>query len=269
MYWINRLFNELDEKPACWESVSQINSRIGNMWKDVEWEEKLREANNGILVIRDVEHLTLETQSLLFEFLSTTKGGLYGLKEKVFTIRIVFTSTLPIEKLKKISLGENATLTPKFFDRISQMVSTLPSFAENKDSILSDFIATWKEMDFPLDKRPKEIESWLENHSQKFHGNFRDLQKIAINCRQYQLMDYDRHSIERQLHHDFFQSLYFPDQTQDSGTSFIVNTDEPYHNIDKNFKKFIKALAIKKYGKLNKAPDNKPFGMSYRTMEAW
>lgn len=270
MHWVNKLFDEIEEKPEYWKKIVQINSQICNTWDLDQWENKFIEANKGILVIRDVELLDTKSQAIVFEFLSTKKGGLYGLNEKLYEIRILFTSTIHLETLKEGFSGVGAILGSKFFDRISQLVLYFPSFHENTSSVLSDFVSVWTALDFPKGHVPKEIESWLEENGSKFFGNFRDLQKLAINWRQYQLMGYNGDRILKIIEIDFFKSLYFPDQSPDLGKTFFVDTSQDYYTvIEKDFRKFVKRLANKQFGKLINAPNKKPFGVPYRSMEGW
>ena len=270
MHWVNALYEKLDEKPDCWEKVVQINSQICNSWDLPQWEDKFIEANNGILAIRDVELLDSNSQAVLFEFLSTKKGGLYGLNEKKYKVRVLFTSSLHLETLKEGLSGTKSALLSKFFDRISQLVVYFPSFHEYQSSALSDFVSVWNELEFPKKDRPNEIENWLEQNKSNFFGNFRDLQKLAINWRQYQIMGYNGIEMQKVIEIEFFRSLYFPDQSPELGSSFFVDTSLDYYTqIEVGFRKFVKSLAIAKYGKLIKAPNKKPFGVPYRSMEGW
>ena len=217
-------------------------------------------------MIDEVEELSKQTQAILFEFLSTSNGK-YGWKEKKHQCRIVFVSSFEIKTLR----DNEEYLLHKFFDRISQLVVAFPSYAEKNISIWEDFVTTWKKMDFPQDKLPKdELEGWLQEHSHKFHGNFRDLDKLAINWCNYQLCGLKEKDILGRVSKDFFSLYHFPEHKSENKNAFYIKENMDFYNeIQPMFLKFIKSFAKSKYGKLSKAPDGKPLGVPYRTMERW
>ncbi len=234
---------------------------------DLFWETMFESANGKLLVIEEVEELSKATQALLFEFLSTT-NGLYGLKEKKFNCRIVFTSSLHIRSLR----DSQDFLLNKFFDRISQFVVKFPGYADKNISIWDDFVLTWAKMNFPKKDLPKRtLEEWLRTNSHRFHGNFRDLDKIAINWRNSQInFNKTETEILKDVENDFFELYHFPEHNSENVNAFYVDDKMDYYKeIKPLFEKFVKEVARRKYGKLSKAKDGKPLGVHYRTMERW
>ena len=264
-HWLNEI-SKHNRKQDCLADIISVNGWIAKDADEKFWEEKFTEANDKLLVIDEVEELSKQTQAILFEFLSTSNGK-YGWKEKKHQCRIVFTSTNEIKTLRD---NENVLLN-KFFDRISQLVVAFPSYSEKNISIWNDFVATWDKMIFPKDKIPKaELESWLKGHSHKFHGNFRDLDKLAINWRNYQLVGVKEEEILGMVSKDFFSFYHFPEHKSENQNAFYIKENMDFYNeIQPVFLKFVKEFAKAKYGKLSKAPDGKPLGVNYRTMERW
>ncbi len=264
-HWLNEIVKNL-KKNDCLTDLVTVNGFIATNTNEHFWEDKFLKAEGKLLVIDEVEGLSKLTQSILFEFLSTSDGK-FGWIEKKHTCRILFTSTYDVKTLR----DSEEYLLHKFFDRISQLVVTFPSFVSDGSSIWPDFRATWKKMEFPSKQVPVgEFEVWLKQNARKLHGNFRDLDKLAINWQNYQLLGLDETEIFSQVIDDFNKINHFPDHTSEIQNAFFVKEDiEDYSEVSREFKRFIRDLAKKKYGKLSKAPQQKPFGVHYRTMEGW
>lgn len=265
-HWINEISKGCGHLD-CLKEVITISGVLAKNTDAFFWERTFESANEKILVIEEVEELSKATQALLFEFLSTT-NGLYGLKEKRFKCRIVFTSSLHIRTLR----DSQDYLLNKFFDRISQFVVTFPGYGDKNLSIWDDFVLTWAKMNFPKKELPKRIlEDWLRANSHRFHGNFRDLDKIAINWRNSQI-NFKKTETEllKDVENDFFELYHFPEHNSENPNAFYVDENMDYYKeIKPLFEKFVKEIARKKYGKLSKAKNGKPLGVHYRTMERW
>lgn len=279
-YWLSEIIKYLSVESTKTEQKSDIEQvTINNKYNIITvnaliskntdkdyWEAVFKKADNGFLVIDDVEELSKETQAILFEYLSTTNGK-YGLEEKKYSCRIIFTSSLDIKSLR----DNQRYLLNKFYDRISQLVTRFPSFSEFNSNIWKDFKKTWDKMAFKENKVPNTLKIWMEGNSHKFHGNFRDLDKLAINWNNCKLIGMNDEDTFEKVTNDFFKLFHFPEHKSENEDAFPLNidTDDNYTEIMKNFKAHLKAFAKRKYGKLSKAKDGKPLGVSYRTMEAW
>lgn len=232
------------------------------------WDDKLKHAHEtgGILIIKDIEFLTKKSQTILFDALSTTDGR-YGIKEKCYKVRIVFTSSLSINQLR----DTEKYLYHYFFDRIAQLVVEIPNFNDYGTDILADFETTWLKYNFQGKKTAKpdfkELNLWLATNAHRFHGNFRDLDKICINWDNYRRMGKEDSEILNLVKSDFKKYYHFPEKSKHGTFKYDFNDELSYHELIKNFKKQLKDWSIDKFG--NKKDAAKKLGLSYRTMEGW
>jgi DNA-binding NtrC family response regulator len=264
-HWLEKIVEHDDSD--CLEKIITINAWITKDSDEIFWQKQFEKADNGLLVIDDIEELSKQSQAILFEFLST-KNGKYGWDKKEIQCRVVFTSTLNVKTLR----DSEQYLLHKFFDRISQFVVQFPSFDDNNKNIWNDFKATWEKMQFSTDKMPNDkFRTWLNENSHKFHGNFRDLDKLAINWHNYQQSDLEIDKVFEKVTKYFFELYHFPEKKSENDNVFYINQDLDYYKeIQPNFKNFVKSYAKKLYGtNLSKAPNGKPFGVPWRTMDRW
>lgn len=260
-HWINKIAEQYKSED-CLSKVVSINGLIAKDKMEEYWEEKLKEADNGLLVINEVEDLSKQAQSILFEMLSTSDGK-YGFKEKKYQCRLVFTSTYDIKTLR----DTEEHLLHYFFDRISQLVTIFPSFMDKDGNIWKDFLATWNKMNFPKNDIPKDLKTWIEINSMKFHGNFRDLDKLAINWRNYQLKGVKETDIQSKVTEDFHAIYHFPEHKSELSDAFYIDNSLNWDDNLKKFRRQYKQWIISQYGTLRKG--EKKAGISYRTMERW
>ncbi len=261
-FWLERI-QKKNIKISHSIDINYINSRL--IEPTVTAINKLlSDSNKKYLVIEDVERLSPLVQELFFEALSTGNGK-YGIGIKKYECRVVFTSSFEIKYLR----DTEEYLIHKFFDRISQLVVELPSFTDAHRSVWKDFVATWDKMEF--EKRneiPGEsLQDWIEKTSYLFHGNFRDLDKIAINWHQWRLAGLSENDIHKRVISDFEQYFHFPEHSSDLSNAYYIEEGKTFSELQKDFKMKVKAWAKLKYGTLRKA--EKPLGTSYRTIERW
>lgn len=262
-HWIDKIVE--DSKLNGGDCVNKIVSINGLIAKDEDkdyWEEKFKDASQGVLVINDVEYLNKKTQAILFDILSTNNGK-YGYLDKVYECRVVFTSTYNIKTLR----DTEEYLLHYFFDRISQLVTKFPSFSEMNGNIWRDFEATWNKMCFPKKDIPKYCKTWIEGNSSKFYGNFRDLDKIAINLKNYQSMGIQETDILSKVAKDFLELYHFPEHKSELVDTFHLDANLNWEDNLKKFKRQYKEWIKINYGSLRKG--EKEAGISYRTMERW
>jgi len=242
------------------------------------WEGVLKESDKKYLVIKDVEQLSKINQELLFDAMSTTNGQ-YGLK-KDYIVRILFTTTFSIKKIR----DDRRYLNARFFDRISQFVVEFPNFDKTQRYIYDDFIATWDKM-FKIDNvliaeypKLKELIEWLNSNAFRMYGNFRDLDKIAINWHFHQLnfieenkdpySDESEKSIFKFLKNELDKYLHNPSQKISEDNIFIFDEDLDYEKTINNFRLKLKKWAMA----LNNNDKHKTanmLGVSHRTLERW
>ncbi|MGB0522615.1 MAG: ATP-binding protein [Flammeovirgaceae bacterium] len=263
-YWLKTL-QQLHRQKDCLEDCIIINAAIAKHMQQEYWEEQFKKANGKLLVIEDVENLSRETQETLFEGLSTGEGGKYGFDQKVYDIRVAFTSSKSITALRDYDILSN-----RFFDRISQFIVTFPECLTTKDGIWEDFKKSWAKMSFQEENKiPDRLKNWLEGNTHRFNGNFRDLDKIAINWHNYRLIGKAENEILRLLIKDFDTNLHYPAQDNESAEVFMINKEEGFAGNLQLFKSHYKAWLNKQYGSYKNKAAIKKAGRSSRTMESW
>ncbi len=266
-HWINELFNnqKMDNKEYCKNFISISPGMVYNSTADY-WESKFKEAHMGTLVVEDVDTLSKFNQDLLFVGLSTGLGAKYGFKDKKYQFRIIFTSTKDIKTLR----DSEELLHHKFFDRISQLVVKFPSYIDDNSNIIVDFKACWEKMQFdqPIPKALNDhICNWLKRNSNKIHGHFRDLDKLAINCHQLLLMKLPESEIFNTLIKEFNDHFHYTEHSSEPYDHFYINPDSSWPENLSQFKQHYREWLKFKYGSLKKIPGI--IDVSRRTVEGW
>lgn len=263
-YWIEKLSEDVVEYK------NKITFKNCGLVEDTQkyWEDLLEKNHKHFLVLEEVEKLPSKSQDILFNALST-KDGKYGCEEKKYEIRIIFTSTFPIKKIR----DDRRYLSAKFFDRISQFVVAFPNFDATQSTIYEDFKATWDKMlsDTKFKKKcPKtpDFKSWLNTIAYKMHGNFRDLDKIVINWNLHQINKIPDEEILDILKNDFDVLLHNPSQNIYDDNTYVFDKDLDYGSLLDNFRSKLKkwALALNNDDKRKAANQLK---ISHRTLERW
>lgn len=265
-HWLNQLQITHKSTSKNLDNISFINAIKSNHFTNTEWENIFKKSNNGLLVINDIEELNKKGQATLFEGISTGEGGKFGFNKKKYDLRIAFTSTKSISTLR-----DNETyLTHKFFDRICQLAVKLPFYVGADKSIWRDFKKTWKKMCFKEhNKLPgNELKEWLENGNNILHGNFRDLDKLAINWHNYRLqINTKEENILNLVKSDFNEFYRFPEHNDNLKRKFEISEDITWQDNLDNFKEAYTRFIKEKDGSLKQGA--KRAGVSYRTMERW
>lgn len=241
---------------------------------DLNYDSIISAFDSEIIVIKNIEELSLDNQNTLFKALST-KDGKIGFGEDKGLKRIIFTSALDIESLKN-----NNSISHRFLDRISQLVVKIPSFKEFSTSIKEDFKSVWVKMDFKeFEKFPEdgEFQFWLKENCGTFAGNFRDLDKIAILWHQYRIIEYQNNKqkfksdiearIFRKVREDFERFTHFPTQKTNNSNTFEFVRGETWEKIERDFKSQFKAWVKKEYSSIKEA--TKELNMPLRKMDKW
>jgi DNA-binding NtrC family response regulator len=264
-HWIKEAINEATEfKSKSFFVYGGLCDEQTLFWKDI-----FNKADNSYLIIEEIEKITGRSQDVLFDALSTTNGK-YGFGEKDKTIRLIFTSTFPISKLR----DDRRYLSAKFFDRISQFVVEFPGFDSTQTFVYQDFKATWDKMfeknDTYKGKCPKsdDLIAWLEGEAHKMHGNFRDLDKIVINWNLYQQEGKTDSEILQIVKNEFRVLLHNPSQKVYEDNTFVFDEDSNYGDMLNDFRAKLKkwAMAANNNNLLSAA---KMLKISHRTLERW
>ncbi|MDD2386096.1 MAG: sigma 54-interacting transcriptional regulator [Bacteroidales bacterium] len=271
-HWVKHLCNEAIEFSG------KLIIEYGGLAEETYeyWDGLVKKADKHFLLIKEVEKLSIKSQELLFKALST-ENGLYGFEEKNLTIRLIFTTCFPIEKIR----DDRRYLTSKFFDRISQFVVEFPNFDQTQVNISEDFIATWEKMfgqeiNPYKDKCPKghHFIKWLEGEAYRMSGNFRDLDKIVINWNLHQIVSngnengYSKEEILKIVKEDFKRFLHNPNQKIYEDNTFVFEESLNYGEIMDSFRINLKKWVLA-YNNNDKIKAANMLGISYRTMERW
>jgi transcriptional regulator with AAA-type ATPase domain len=140
----------------------------------------LESAENGILFLDEIHHLSKAVQAKLMKALQTDELNRLSIRKlgdtketKVKDVRLIFATNKSVEKLREC-------LLPDFYDRIVQHVIKIPPLRETKEDRREDWKNVWKGLKLKGRDVPEEEEliGWI--NSLELYGNFRDLQKIAI-----------------------------------------------------------------------------------------
>lgn len=143
------------------------------------------EANNNILFLDEIHHLSKRVQAKLLTALQTDSEGKYCYRvmgkteDNSSKFQLLCASNRSIPELKKL-------LDEDFFDRISQRIIEIPNM-RNSQTIEESFESVWKHMKFhktePSGKEKEELLKWLKTIS--FPGNYRTLEQITISVSDY------------------------------------------------------------------------------------
>ncbi len=242
----------------------------------------IEEANNGILFLDEIHTLPKNVQFKLMRAFATDE-------QNRMTIRRIGDSKERKIKLKALILATNRTidelkqvLLPDFFDRIAQLIIELPPLRETPEEIIPGFKEIWKGLKFetayPFDDYPgkdKRLLNWIK--SLPLYGNYRDLQRIAINYKAY--LEFDKKTISLLPEKSAFEF------TKNQFEKYMLNSEthqqpNPYFDENKTpnqalalFKKDYVAWAKKRFGTLKNAVRHfnqlKENNITYRTLQNW
>jgi len=152
------------------------------------------EANNKVLFLDEIHHLDKATQSMLLTALQTDNEGFFRFSALGTTnIQTTKFQLIVASNIKQESL--EAHILPDLLDRISQRVLKFDAL-KSGTTIKKEFNSVWMFMKISEDAvnpllsgvktYDSRFEKWLTKTSHTFEGNYRDLQKIAILCADYQ-----------------------------------------------------------------------------------
>jgi transcriptional regulator with PAS, ATPase and Fis domain len=144
------------------------------------------EAQDNVLFLDEIHHLSRKVQAKLLTSLQTDKNGCYSYRRfgatenELSKFQLICATNISLDKLREI-------LLPDFFDRISQRVSMIPNLKE-VGNLDKEFKIVWEELFFTNNKvipdnSMKDLVSWI--NSIELPGNYRTLQEIAISVHDY------------------------------------------------------------------------------------
>ena len=148
----------------------------------------IEQANGGILFLDEVHTLPKDIQFKLMRAFATDE-------ENRMTIRRLGSTKEKKVSLKALILATNKTidelrelLLPDFYDRIVQLVIELPPLRQTRREIIPAFKVIWQQLNFDslgfeFPSYDKALLNWIK--SLPLFGNYRDLQRIAMNYKAY------------------------------------------------------------------------------------
>lgn len=144
------------------------------------------QAKGGILFLDEVHLLSKMVQGKLMRALQTNEKNEFSIRrvnstsEEKIQCTLICATNKTIEELREC-------LLPDLYDRISQLVIEFPPLRDTPEDRMDDWKGVWSQLQFDQlgHECPQRLDmrQWLT--ALPLHGNFRDLQKIAIYYKAY------------------------------------------------------------------------------------
>ncbi len=278
---IEHAFKEISQNAGLDRCLTQLefwpSSKVPESTEDLD--ELFRTHQNQTLIIEDVEQLTRAQQDLLFAALSTSDGT-FGIQEK-FNLRIAFTSSKDPDALRE---DENL-LVGQFWDRISQLVVSIPSYKDEPENVEKDFHATWRKMRFELTPgyehfapipQNESLRNFLKVNAEKFEGGFRDLDKLACMYFNYRILKYatgkrilddTEKEIVLEIKADFFHKSQLQSHSENDFSVFQIKPGFTMDDLIGQFKIQVRNWGKREYGTYSNA--EKKLRLGQGTMKNW
>lgn len=217
----------------------------------------IEEAENGILFLDEIHHLSKLVQAKLMKALQTDENNKMSIrrmgeiKENKIECRMIFATNKSIMDLRK-------ALLPDFYDRIVQHVIHIPPLRETPEDRLDDWKTVWENLKFkgayqiPDDSK---LNNWLK--TLPLSGNFRDLQKIAMYYNAFNQFDDETLTLIKQKsafeysRHEFTE--YHTVISQSSNEEFNFRIDKTTKEMQADYLFELQKWAVDKFKSRKKA----------------
>ncbi len=229
----------------------------------------IEEAENGVLFLDEIHHLSKYVQAKLMKALQTDKHNrltirkLGGIKEiKVKDVRLIFATNKSVAELREC-------LLPDFYDRIIQHVISIPPLRETIEDREADWENIWEQLKFgKKEDAPKEpkLMKWLKELP--LYGNYRDLQKIAMYYNafnQFEFKDILREKTALEYAKTEFEKYHSPTR-QNKSIGFNVSPEKTADEMLADFQFQLQEWATKKWSRKEAA---KQLKVSEKTLNNW
>jgi len=260
---------------------SELFGHVKGAFTDAKNEKQgfFEKAQNGILFLDEIHHLSKLIQAKLMKAIQTDKENRFTITKHGSTEEIkvkttlIFASNNSIEQLRE-------KLLPDFYDRITQLVIEMPPLREAKKDLPEALKGTWKHMRFnefydyneTIGKNSKLL-NWLQ--TLEFRGNYRDLQKITIYYNIF--LDFDdkiKKLLKEKTAFEFTKNQFekyisFNEKTE---SERYFDKDKTLKQIQNNFHKDLANWMIKTHGSAAKAEKyykEKDDKITDRTIYSW
>lgn len=238
-----------------------------------------QEANGGVLFLDEVHLLSKRVQGKMMKALQTDRDNFFKIRrlgaknEERVKCTVVLASNKTVKELRETYLYED------FFDRISQQVIELPPLRDTPEDRRTDWERIWEQMRFHETAGPAPCEDdflrWLR--SQPLHGNFRDLQKIALYRFNYMKMDENLKGILRETQNvkngiEYAKQEFERLQSKQSQAAYF-STEKSIQDIEADFHRDLSEWLQGQFGSIPKASQyfKEKFGKTIqtRTLYKW
>jgi transcriptional regulator with AAA-type ATPase domain len=231
----------------------------------------LEEADEGVLFLDEIHHLSKLVQAKLMKAFQTDKNNKMSIrrmgsnKELKVECRLIFATNKNVAELRN-------ELLPDFYDRIVQHVVNIPAIRETVEDRFKDWENVWKGLNFSTDV-PKDLDfvAWLKQLP--LYGNFRDLQKIAIYYNAYNQFDeetrmmLDESNAFQYAKNEFEKYHSFQANPKNDDTLFKFSFEKNALEIEADFKCHLQDWAAKRFGSRKEAA--KQLGVSEKALNDW
>lgn len=255
---------------------SELFGHTKGSFTDAKQDKKglIESAENGILFLDEIHHLSIGVQAKLMKALQTDQHNRLSIRrvgsqkeQLVKNVRLIFATNKSVEELKDL-------LLPDFYDRIVQHVINIPPLRETLDDRLSDWKTVWKGLKFSQSPSPPEeheLISWLKQL--QLYGNYRDLQKIAMYYNAFNNFDDEtKKMLEKKSALQYAQTEFEKyhsgiNKTKTNDSTFEFSMKKSATEIEADFKYFLQDWAVKKYGSRKSAAAK--LEASEKTLNDW
>ena len=135
-------------------------------------------ADGGVLFLDEVQDLPKQLQRKLVRVFQDRRRryrSVGGDREREADVELVCASNLPLDELR-------STLDPDLFDRLSQLIATVPPLRECGEDLEDDWRRVWQELrrsEALPEEAPTPSVILKELRQSRLPGNLRDLQRLA------------------------------------------------------------------------------------------
>ncbi|WP_452232068.1 sigma 54-interacting transcriptional regulator [Lacinutrix sp. MEBiC02595] len=217
----------------------------------------IEEADNGILFLDEIHHLSKLVQAKLMKALQTDKNNkmsirkMGAIKEIKVEARLIFATNKTIKELRTL-------LLPDFYDRIVQHVVNIPPLRETKEDRMKDWKTVWKDLKFSkvyTIPKDEQLNNWIKTLS--LYGNYRDLQKIAMYYNAYSSFDEEtRTMIDEKTPFTYTKQEFIKYHTvipESKNEKFNFNTHQTTKEMKADYYFELQKWAVEKFGGRKKA----------------
>ena len=234
----------------------------------------IESAENGILFLDEIHHLSKAVQAKLMKALQTDEHNRISIRKlgetnekKVKDVRMIFATNKTVAELKE-------ALLPDFYDRIVQHVIKIPPLRDTKEDRLADWALVWKYLKFQGSPNPPDdnkLNDWLKKLP--LYGNFRDLQKIAMYYNAFNSFDYEtKRMISEKSAFEYakneFEKYHLSDsKIIENNSLFEFSISKKADELEADFKYYLQNWAVEKFHSRKEAALN--LGVSEKTLNDW